>query len=412
MLSLVLRNGESFPTLLDTVMNSQDLKVYSHFRHEVSLAHRPLEPIANYPSEPQAISIESLRQWENSAEFEAARAMFSTYPERSLCRPIDRMLLYHLVRSMRPENVLEIGTYFGAGSEVMTRGLWENGKGTLHTIDPFGPIRGPALIGRWNEALQRHVRFYPWSSMELFQRLAEQQTPIDMAFIDGNHDFEFALFDLQSAARFMSPGGVVVMDDANQSGPFWASKVFLEQNPGWSELGDCLSKAETDPFGPLPTTFLESKFVLLQAPREVVVGRLPYTTGQVAANSGQLEGIAISVAPGQHGEILGRVFLRAFPSGTIPQQLVSSFRTALNGECHLEVPLAERLRTNCADEALLPRHSIEIVLLWRPRRQGDALRLSKPPKPISELEIASEPAATLPMTAAALKPRDVASRAA
>jgi hypothetical protein len=322
------------------------------------------------------------------------------------------MLLYHLVRSLRPENVIEIGTYFAAGSEVMTRALWENGTGLLHTIDPFGPIRGPALIGRWNEQLQHHVRFYPWTSMELYQRLAEQQTPIDMAFIDGNHDFEFALFDLQSAARFMSPGGVIVMDDANQSGPFWASKVFLEQNPGWSELGDCIERAEADPFGPLPSLFPDSKFLLLQAPRGVVVGKLPYTTGQVACQSGQLEGIHLSLAAGQKGEILGRVFLRAFPAGQSPQQLISSFKATIDGEPERDVPLGETLRTQTADLSPLPRHSFEIVLLWRPRTSGEALYLSEAPSPIVQLAPEADLPATLPMPGVSTAPRDVASRAA
>lgn len=410
MLTLVLRNGESAPTLLDTVKSSQDLQDYTHFRHEISLAHRPLEPIACYSAVPEEISAESLGRWAKSAEYQAAQVMFANYPERSLCRTIDRMLLYHLVRAMRPENVIEIGTYFAAGSEVMTRALWENGKGVLHTIDPFGPIRGPALIGRWNDQLRHHVRFYPWSSMELFQRLAEQRTPIDMAFIDGNHDFEFALFDLQSAARFMSPGGVIVMDDANQSGPFWASKVFLEQNPGWSELGNCIEKAEADPFGPLPSLFPESKFLLLQAPRGVVVGKLPFTTGQVACQNGQLEGIRLSLPPGQQGELLGRVFLRAFPAGQSPQQLISSFRTTIHGEPEQDVPLGETLRTHSADLSPLPRHSFEIVLMWRPRKAGAALHLCAAPSPIVELVAEADLPAILPMIA--LKGPDAASRAA
>jgi len=411
MRSLVLRNGESNPTLLDIVRTPQDLATYSHFRHELPLAHRPLDSVTYYPAERGEISIESLRHWEKSAEFRAAQGVFAQYPERSLCRTIDRLLLYHLVRTLRPEHVVEVGTYFAAGSEVLARALWENGRGILHTIDPFGPIRGPALIGRWNESLQHHVRFYPWTSMELFQRLSEQQTLLDLAFIDGNHDFEFALFDLQSAARFMRPGGVVVMDDANQSGPFWAAKVFLEQNPGWTEIGDCLARAEADPFGPLPALFTDSKFLLLKAPTETVVGRLPYTTGAVGFGGRQVEGIRLMLAPEQRGELLGRVFLRAFPSGESPLQLISSFRTEIDGEVEREVVLEEKLRTRFADEPTLPRQSVEVVFLWRPRKPGAALRLTQSPVPLVEVELASGPA-TLPISSARFAGPESAARAA
>lgn len=64
---------------------------------------------------------------------------------------------------------------------------------------------------------------------------------LDLILIDGNHDFEFALFDLQMAARLMRPGGIVVMDNAEQSGPFYAAKQFLDRNPAWRELGRCIA---------------------------------------------------------------------------------------------------------------------------------------------------------------------------
>ncbi|MFN0055779.1 MAG: class I SAM-dependent methyltransferase [Planctomycetales bacterium] len=372
------------PTLLDAVESPEDLAEYSHFRHELPRSARPLTPIADYPQTALPVSTRSLLEWHGSAAYEAAFDAFRDYPERSLCREIDRVLLYHLVRSLRPEHVVEIGTYFAAGTEVLARALWECGTGTLHTADPYGKIRCPSLLARWEDRLRAHVRFYPWNSMELFQHLGERQTQLDLAFIDGNHDFEFALFDLQAASKLMRPGGVIVMDDANQSGPFWASKVFLDQNPGWSELGNCLALAKSnDPFGPVPTLFPGSKFLLLHAPREIHVGELPFSTGQVAFDGTQLTGLEFELPPQQHGEVQGRIFLRGFPTGERPEQIETLFRLSLRGETSATLRLKQPVRTRRAGDSPRPRQTVEVVLLWQPERGSESLKLIRPPTPLT-----------------------------
>jgi predicted O-methyltransferase YrrM len=377
-------------TLPDLAGTPQELAEYTYYRHELPLAHRPLEPVAFYPDEPAGITVESLRNWDGTPPFRAAEAMFFSYPDRSLCRPIDRMLLYHLVRSLRPQHVVEIGTYFAAGAEVLARALWENGAGLLHTIDPYGKIRGPALIERWDERLRAHVRFYPSNSMEFFERLDARRMPLDLVFVDGNHNFESALFDLQSAAKRIRPGGIVVMDDANQSGPFWASKVFLEQNPGWTELGDCLSLASSrEPFGPLPSLFEGSKFLLLKASSQIRVGRLPYSTGELPYPERQLAGVELSLVPGQSGELLGRAFLRGFPGGENPEQLQTLFRMEIRGEPRQTLAFETVMRTRYADRPQLPAQTVELVLLWRPADGREVLELTCAPRPVFEISSTS-----------------------
>jgi hypothetical protein len=216
--------------------------------------------------------------------------------------------------------------------------------------------------------------------MQFFSHALEHKIQFDLSFIDGNHDFEFALFDLQMSARMTRPGGVVLMDDANQSGPFWAAKAFLDQNPGWKELGNCLGLAQAeDPFGPLPSLFAESKFLVLQAPREVVIGRVPYSTGEVGFGERQLDGFQFSLLPGQHGELVGRAFLRGFPGGEDPEQLQTRFRMEVCGEEQRTLQFETGLRTRHAGDPVLPRQTTEIVLLWRPAHGDEPLRLVHEP---------------------------------
>ena len=53
-----------------------------------------------------------------------------------------------------------------------------------------------------------------------------------VVFVDGNHDYEFALFDIGRAAKYMTPGGFIFVDNVAQPGPFFAARDFLSANAG------------------------------------------------------------------------------------------------------------------------------------------------------------------------------------
>lgn len=377
-------NGTSGPVLLDAVSNVEDVGEFSHYRRELKRAWRPLKPIAEYPAEPTPVSAEGLRGWVASPQYRAADAMFGNYPDNSLCARVDRVLLYHLTRCLRPQNVVEIGSYFTASSEVIARGLWENGGGTLHTIDPFGRVRVPALMANWDERLRSHVRFYAWNSMQFFQHACDTNLPLDLVFVDGNHDFEYALFELQSTARLMRPGGIVVMDNINQSGPLWAAKVFLQQNPGWTELGECLAVTESaSPFSHPATLLPCSHFLLMQAPQQAGIGSLPFSTGQVRFDGGELTGVDFLLEPEQFGELTGRVFLRGFPPDQSPEEIEGLWRVDVSGETRCTAVLDRPLQVKLNADGTRPTQTTEVVALWRPAQSGRPLRLAAPPRVVS-----------------------------
>jgi hypothetical protein len=69
-----------------------------------------------------------------------------------------RAVLYSPVRMMRPQLVAEIGTLHAGTTEVLARALWENGGGVVHTADPYGGDRWPAVISQWPAELQFHAK--------------------------------------------------------------------------------------------------------------------------------------------------------------------------------------------------------------------------------------------------------------
>jgi Methyltransferase domain len=337
---------------------------------------KPVVPIVAYPDEAEDVTYASIAAWHSSDSFRTTSEMFREYPKLSFVGGIAHQLLYHLVRTMKAREVIEIGTYYAATSEVITRALWENGQGTLHTTDPFGADRCPGIIGRWPAELRRHVTFYPVSSMDLFMDLDRRKVVLDVAFIDGNHDQEFAYFDLCSAARLMRPGGIVVMDNLEQAGVFWAALEFLRANPDWTEIGDSIGKF--DPGNPFDDSRLflgDTPFALLKAPAAFFVKATPRTTGNRPHATRRLSGLRLTMSsPAPKGVLHVQIILRGFSEHQANEQLITSERVPLDGKLELDLMLSAPL---VAQPTL--RYTAETILYWQPDGHDEPLRLTEAP---------------------------------
>ncbi|HMF69739.1 MAG TPA: class I SAM-dependent methyltransferase, partial [Phyllobacterium sp.] len=226
-----------------------------------------------------------------------ALAYFSEYPPRSILSDHSRAVIYTLIRTMRPDVVAEIGTMYAGTAEVMARALWENGTGIVHTTDPLGGDRCPQIIESWPQELQRLTRFHALNSMDFFHHLDRQQVTLDLVLVDGNHDFEFALFDLQMSARLLRPGGIVIMDNVEQTGPFKASQLFLANNGEWRELGSAVaSHARSAPFDNARASIPGTSFVILQASNHIPVSEDFRSWGQVRTKSAHFDGIRLDLS--------------------------------------------------------------------------------------------------------------------
>src|SRR6202008_3310425 len=96
-------------------------------------------------------------------EFAPCIKYFSETPgsARSLLSSIAQALIYCLVRNLRPEHVVEIGTFKGGTAEGICRALHANGHGTLHTVNPFNSEHFLPFLETWSEELRSTLKFYP-----------------------------------------------------------------------------------------------------------------------------------------------------------------------------------------------------------------------------------------------------------
>jgi predicted O-methyltransferase YrrM len=265
------------------------------------------------PGEHFEISAEGLRTWRESECFQRVFAAYRNYPPQSLQSDEARALLHHLIVMHRPEFALEIGTHRAGTTEVLARALWENGFGHLDTIDPFEGERCPDLIAALPGELRQRITFQAVSSALHFDRAIARGVSYDLVLVDGSHEFEFALFDMMCAARLMRPGGLMVLDNVEQVGPRFATKVFLKNNPEWRDIAravDALDRMR--PFSAAPPSFPDTKFYVLLAPPGYVVNDVPRSFGSINGNWDMVEGVKLELAEPIEGTLHVQVFLRTF----------------------------------------------------------------------------------------------------
>lgn len=197
---------------------------------------------------PHATTTISLADWlpefANSDAYERLITRFK-YVEGRMTAYSETALLYAVIHQYRPALNLEIGTFFGLSTRIMAEAIVDSGAvGRIITLDPFGADRVPGVLRAWPKVLRQVVEFRPHNSMQFFLDLETAGTlkgadsPLGVSFVDGHHNFEYALFDIMRSADHIRPGGAIFVDNLEQDGPKSAMLQFLRWNPAWSVLYD------------------------------------------------------------------------------------------------------------------------------------------------------------------------------
>jgi predicted O-methyltransferase YrrM len=314
----------------------------------------------------------------NAREFAETTKFFAQSPsaQRSLLSAVSQALLYSLVRNLRPTRVVEIGTYKGGTAEGMSRALRANGHGTLHTVSPYdAELFGP-IFAQWPEPLRRNTRYHPVDSMMFFMQMDDEGSRFDLVLVDGHHDYEFAAFDIEAAARRLVPGGFILIDNVSQAGPFRAAVDFLASHPGWRECGlTSVSRDMTKAFDHGRSRIPATDFCILRAPSAYLVDKTPLSFGVVSWQDRPVVGLRLSLAePRSAGTLHAQCILRGFSDARI-DEIIGNVSCEIDGSAD-KIDIA--FETPIAAPVIFARYSVEPWLIW----QGDApLALSSPPVP-------------------------------
>lgn len=154
-----------------------------------------------------------------------------------------------LFREFRPRVTLEIGVYRG---QVLT--LWgliarlNHFDCEVHGISPFSPIgdgvsRYLEDVDYYQDTLTSNSRF-GLPDLQLLRAFSTDAKAIeyikshrwDLAYIDGNHDFEVVLADYQVCRDALVDGGILVMDDSSLYTSYRPSLFSFAGHPGPSRV--------------------------------------------------------------------------------------------------------------------------------------------------------------------------------
>lgn len=133
---------------------------------------------------------------------------------RMLSGHIQGRTLAMFSQMLRPENILEIGTYTGYSGICLAEGLTENG--TLHTIDINDELED-FVRGFFKEAsIENKVNYLLGNALEIIPTL---NVTFDLVFIDADKINYANYYDL--VLDKVRPGGFIIADNV-----LWSGKVL------------------------------------------------------------------------------------------------------------------------------------------------------------------------------------------
>jgi hypothetical protein len=142
-------------------------------------------------------------------------------------------MYYGLVRTLRPEHTLVIGSGYGFSVVCLALGMKDNGKGNLSFIDPSysllknGPFKTIGGVGFWDDSdkVKNHfarfevdhiITHYKMRSDEFFPQFESMQLPpVDLAFIDGSHAYKDVKYDFLKVLERSKRNTYILLHDSH-----------------------------------------------------------------------------------------------------------------------------------------------------------------------------------------------------
>jgi predicted O-methyltransferase YrrM len=313
-----------------------------------------------------------------SSAFADCERFFTDCPSatRSLLTYKAQALLYATIRNLRPDHVLEIGTYKGGTAEGLARAVQANCRGMVHTVSPFDIERFERIVARWPVELRRQVRYHPVDSMTFFMTADQERIRLGVVLVDGNHDYEFASFDIQAAAQRLQPGGFIFVDNVSQAGPYFAVQDFLAQHPDWIDCCEVPQPpSNTLAFDRNRTRISQTDFIVLRAPSYYSIGNRPKSFGEIEWAGGSVNGLRLSFArPPEAGILHVQCVLRGFSEALLAEIVGGGQHAVAAGATEIDIRLTEPIEVT----GRFDRYLVEPWLVWP---DGRSLGLSAPPLP-------------------------------
>lgn len=143
-------------------------------------------------------------------------------------------ILYFLVRTIKPEIIVETGVAGGWSTGFILQAIWDNHKGKLYSIDlpfqwyvygnhklhldslPAGKMSGYLVP----EKLKKHWLLYLGDTTEKLPKLLKALRKIDVFLHDSEHSDKIMMFEYIQSWHYIKNGGYLLSDDINDAKAF------------------------------------------------------------------------------------------------------------------------------------------------------------------------------------------------
>jgi predicted O-methyltransferase YrrM len=125
----------------------------------------------------------------------------------------EALLMMKLVRALRPEVILELGTCLGISAAYQAAALKMNGLGRLLTLEGAPALAAIAEGNLRRLNLSQHAEVIVGRFAETLPQVLQRSGRIDLAFIDGHHDYAATLEYFEQIKPQLRPTSVVIFDD-------------------------------------------------------------------------------------------------------------------------------------------------------------------------------------------------------
>lgn len=142
--------------------------------------------------------------------------MFDFIRDGLAMAPEEGLILYSLVKALKPEVCFEIGTHQGFSTLHIAQALEENNKGHLWTTDPHDYNTEVTLSRGAKDRI---------TCLHEMGKDVKLENKIDFAFVDGLHHVTDVLPEIQNLLPQLNEGAIVVFHDAQDEPTNWAEGV-------------------------------------------------------------------------------------------------------------------------------------------------------------------------------------------
>lgn len=144
----------------------------------------------------------------------------------------DAVFLYSIVYSKKPKNVLEIGRFRGWSTSIISSALKDNGTGTVFSVDWIQRIH-PEI----KKFLNQNTVYVDISSRDLLNNSQIVNHKFDVVFIDGDHDYNMVLNDLEKTSAVATDQCYFLVHDSDMLDVETGVNDFLKSNNNFVDCG-------------------------------------------------------------------------------------------------------------------------------------------------------------------------------